>query len=227
MNSGIRDTKSDVIRVLLSDDHAVMREGLRMILEAQGNIEVVGDAGDGREAVRVAQQLSPDIVVMDIAMEGLNGIDATRQIRERCPSTQVVILSMYATSEYVYRALEAGALGYVLKETAGGELVKAIRAAHLGRRYLSPSMTEALISHSLSMRQTPHDKSPLDRLSTREREVLQLVVEGKTSAQIAEVVNLSPKTVETYRSRMKKKLDLDNLPDLVKFAIEHGLTRLK
>jgi len=214
------------IRVLLVDDHAVVRDGLRFLLEAGGNITVVGEAADGRQAVRQVQALLPDVVVMDIAMPELNGIEATEQIRQACPSTQVVILSMYATKEHILRALRAGANGYLLKESAGQEVVDAIRAVRAGRRYLSQSITETVIDDYVHERQAPPAQSPLERLSSREREILQLVVEGKSSTEIAEILYLSPKTVETYRSRLMRKLGLSDLPSLVKFAIQHGLTPL-
>jgi DNA-binding NarL/FixJ family response regulator len=214
------------IRVLLVDDHAVVRDGLRFLLEAGGNITVVGEAADGRQAVRQVQALLPDVVVMDIAMPELNGIEATEQIRQACPSTQVVILSMYATKEHILRALRAGANGYLLKESAGQEVVDAIRAVRAGRRYLSQSIAETVIDDYVHERQAPPAQSPLERLSSREREVLQLVVEGKSSTEIAEILYLSPKTVETYRSRLMQKLGLSDLPSLVKFAIQHGLTPL-
>jgi DNA-binding NarL/FixJ family response regulator len=209
------------ISVLLADDHVVVREGLRLLLEAQMDITVHGEASDGREVIRQAERLHPDVVVMDIAMPELNGIEATRQIRMVYPATQVVILSVHSTSEHVFRAFEAGALGYLLKESAGAELVEAVRAVHAGRRYLSHKLVEAGIDDQLSRRR---GKGPVNSLSVREREVLQLIVEGKSSAEIAGILSLSPKTVDTYRSRLMRKLDLDDLPSLVKFAIQHGLT---
>lgn len=215
------------IKVFLADDHAVLRDGLRFILETQGDIAVIGEAGDGRQAVRQVQQLRPDVVVMDIGMPELNGIEATRQIRETCPSTQVVILSVHATSEHIYRALEAGAKGYLLKESAGQRVVAAVRAVHAGHRYLCPQIGESVIDDYVLRRQGAEAKSPLERLSAREREILQLVVEGKSSAEIAEVLRISPKTVETYRSRLMQKLEIHDLPGLVKFAIQHGLTPLE
>ena len=212
------------IRVLVADDHAVIRDGLRYLLQAQGDMTVVGEAADGRQAVRLAQQLSPDVVVMDIAMPELNGIEASQQIRDTCPSAQVVILSIHSATEHIFRALQAGAQGYLLKETAGVEVAEAVRAVHAGRRYLSNKIAETVIEDYINQR---HAASPLDRLSPREREVLQLVAEGKSSAQIAETLGLSTKSVETYRARLMSKLDLDDLPSLVKFAIQHGLISLE
>ena len=215
------------ITVFLADDHAVVREGLRALLEAQPDISVIGDAANGRGAVRQTTQLRPDVVVMDIAMPDLNGIEATRQVGEVCPSTQVIILSMHSTAEHVFRALQAGACGYLLKESAGIEVVNAVRAVHAGHRYLSQKISDRLIDDYVRHRQAAETKSPLARLSPREREVLQLVVEGKSSVEIAGILSLSLKTIETYRSRLMQKLGISNLPGLVKFAIQHGLTPLE
>ena len=215
------------ITVFLADDHAVVRDGLRVLLEAQPDIRVIGDAADGREAVSRVAQLRPDVVVIDVAMPELNGIEAARDIGEVCPSTQIIILSMHSTTEHIFRALQAGAGGYLLKESAGIEVVNAVRAVHAGRRYLSEKISDTLVDDYVRQRQAAEAKSPLARLSPREREVLQLVVEGKTSAEIADVLSLSVKTVETYRSRLMHKLAISDLPALVKFAIQHGLTPLE
>lgn len=212
------------IKVLLADDHVVVRDGLRLILEADGDMTVVGDAANGREAVRMARELHPDVVLMDIAMPELNGIDATQRVREQCPSSQVVILSMHATTEHVHRALQAGARGYLLKESAGQEVAAAIRAVHDGHRYLSERIAETALDGCARQGAAPLDKSPIEQLSSREREVLQLVAEGKSSAHIATLLHLSPKTIDTYRGRIMGKLGVHDLPALVRFAIEHGLT---
>ncbi len=215
------------IKVFLADDHAVVRDGLRYILEAQAGITVVGEAANGLDAVAEVRKLKPDVVVMDIAMPGLNGIEATRQIRTELPKTQVVILSVYSSSEHIYRALKAGARGYLLKESAGAEVVMAVRTVHAGRRYLCEKIANTMIDTYIEQREAAEAESPLERLSIREREVLQLVVEGKSSKEIANIVHLSPKSVETYRSRLMQKLDVHDLPSLVKFAIQHGLTSLE
>lgn len=211
------------IRIFLADDHAVLRDGLRALLEISGDLRVVGDAGDGREAVHRITELKPDVAILDVTMPGLNGIEAAHQIGEICPETRVIMLSMHSAAEYVYRALQAGVRGYLLKDTAGETLAEAVRTVYAGRRYLSPSISETVINDYVR-RQVTDD--PLGALTLREREVLQLVVEGKTSLEASEILSLSPKTVETYRSRLMEKLGIDNLPGLVKFALQHGLTSL-
>ncbi len=215
------------INVLLADDHAVVRDGLRVLLEAQPDISVIGDAANGRETVRRVVRLRPDVAVIDVAMPDLNGIEAAREIGEVCPSTQVIILSMHSTTEHVFRALQAGARGYLLKESAGIEVVNAVRAVHAGYRYLSQKISDKLVDDYVRQRQAADAKSPLGRLSHREREVLQLVVEGNSSAEIADALSLSVKTIETYRARLMHKLGIGDLPGLVKFAIQHGLTPLE
>ncbi len=215
------------IRVFLADDHAVVRDGLRLLLEAQGDISVVGEAADGRQTVRQIRQLCPDVVVMDIAMPELNGIDAARQIREFCPSVQIVILSMHASNEYIYQANRAGARAYLLKESAGREVVDAVRAVYHGRRYLSQQLAETGFEDYMQKVKTISAKSPLESLSKREREILQLIVDSKSNTEIADILSLSIKTVETYKSRMMAKLSIKDLPGLVKFAIKHGVTTLK
>lgn len=220
------------ITVLLAVDHAVARDGLKVLPQQSADIRVVGEASDGREAVQLAQQLAPDVVIMDITMREMNGVEAARQLRDTCPATRVVMLSMHSNSQHVFRALEAGAAGYVLKESAGEEVATAVRAVHAGQRYFSPAIAALESALSLRARASPLESalslrartSPLDSLSARERDVLQLVVEGRTSAEIAATVRLSPKTIETYRVRLMKKLGVKGVPDLVKFAIEHGLT---
>ena len=207
------------IRVLLADDHALLREGLRSLLAAHPGISVVADVGDGREALRRTEELKPDVLVMDVSMPGLNGIEAAHIIRGRYPQTQIVMLSMHSSTEHVFRALRAGALGYVLKESAATEVIAAVQTVHAGQRYLSPVLRDAAATADPAQRAGPRES-----LSLRERQVLQLVVEGKSSAEIARIVHLSPKTVETYRSRLMKKLGVPDVPSLVKFAIQHGLT---
>lgn len=209
------------IRVLLADDHAMVRDALRALLDAQERIEVVGAAENGADALSVCETLRPDIAVVDIVMPVLNGIEATAQIRQRYPATRVVVMSMHADIDYVYRALRAGAQGYVAKTATATDLVRAIRTVHAGRRYLSAAITESLLDDYLCTRSA---KTPLEQLSVRERQILQLMAEGRSSASIAATLSLSPKTIDTYRSRMMEKLGITEFPALVKFAILHGLT---
>jgi DNA-binding NarL/FixJ family response regulator len=207
--------------IVLVDDHVVVRDGLRALFEQGGEFEIVGVAGNGRDAVAEVQRLSPDVVVMDIAMPEIDGIEATRRILDKCPGTKVLILSMYLTSEHIHRAMSAGARGYVLKESAGDEVVEAVRAVQAGKRYLSHKISETMIEDYL---RDGVQLSPLDSLSLRERDVLQLVVEGQTNSTIAGKLSLSIKTVETYRTRIMRKLKVQDTVELVKFAMRHGLT---
>lgn len=215
------------IAVFLADDHAVVRDGLRYMLGAQPDIRVIGDTADGREAVKKVMELQPDVVIIDISMPELNGIEASIQILNECPTIKVIILSMYATEEHIFRALKAGVRGYLLKETAGIEVVDAVRAVFEGSRYLSEKISDKVIDNYIRQRENAEARGPLEHLSPREREVLQFVVEGKSSAEIAEILCLSPKTVETYRSRMMQKLGISDLATLVKFAIQQGITPLE
>ena len=213
------------VRLLIADDHAVVREGLRLILTAQRDFEVVGEAATGREAVELAQRLKPDGVLMDISMPELSGLDATLALATDDGPPRIIVLSMHASSEYVFEAFRAGARGYLVKESAGREVVEAIREVCRGRRYVSPRIAGGVIEDYVRARADAGAKSPLERLSARERQVLQLVVEGRSSAEIGRLINLSPKTVETYRSRLMRKLGVENLAHLVRFAIEHSLTK--
>ena len=210
------------IRVLIADDHAVMRDGLRSILERENGIEVVATASNGRETVLEARRLNPDIVLMDIVMPELSGIEAAAQIRDHCESTRVIMLSMHSTVEHIFRALQAGAWGYVLKGSAGSEVVEAVRAVHAGRRYLTRKVSDVVVDGYVREHRS---SSPLESLSPREREVMLLVVEGRSSSEIADALHLSPKTVETHRSRLMEKLGVENVVGLVKFAIQHGLAK--
>ena len=210
------------IRVLIADDHSLVAEGLRYIVQAEPDLEVVGIAQDGHEAVRRSVENAPDVVLMDNAMPVLNGIDATRTIRQRCPRTQVIIVSMYPDQVHVLRAWQAGARGYLLKKAVAKELVEAIRRVHAGRSYVARELAEIGIDQVMKV---PAD--PLQRLSFRERQVLQMVAEGHTAGEIGTRLSLSPKTVETYRSRLMDKLDVHDLPGLVKFAIQHGIIPLE
>jgi DNA-binding NarL/FixJ family response regulator len=208
------------LRVMLADDHGVLRDGVQRLLEAQSDIKVVCMVDNGHDAVEQALQLRPDIVVMDITMPGLGGIDATRALSEKAPQIGVVMLSMHSTVELVRQALLAGARGYLLKESAGREVEKAVRAVAEGRRFLGAGIGDKIAA------EFPYapKRTDLDFLTPRERDVLRLVVEGRSSAEAAAILGLSPRSVDTYRARLMDKLKIDDLPSLVKFAIRHGIT---
>lgn len=206
------------IRILLADDHAVVRHGFKMILGAQPDMEIVGEAGNGREAARMAEELRPDIVVMDVAMPELNGIEATRRLTASVPHTRVVALSMHKDSVYVREILRAGARGYLLKDSPAADLLSAVRLVASGQSYLSPGVSNAVLDDYRR-----HVTNPIDLLTTREREVLQLLAEGKTNKEIAGVLNLSVYTVDAHRGRIMEKLNLHSINELVRFAIRNGL----
>lgn len=210
------------IRVLIADDHSLVRSGIRLLLEGYPDIEVVGVAGSGREAIDEATRLQPDVVLMDIAMSDLSGLEATQEIRERVPHARVLALTMHDREEYFFAMLEAGALGYVLKDSQPYELVAAIRAVHRGQAFLSPAVTKALLEDYLTQR-SDQNQSHFDNLTLREKEVFRLAAEGRTSREIAEILHLSVKTVEKHRSSMMHKLGLQSLSQLIKYAIRQGL----
>jgi DNA-binding NarL/FixJ family response regulator len=206
------------IRILLADDHAVVRQGFKMILSAQPDMEIVGEAGNGREALELAQQLKPDVVVMDVAMPELNGIEATRRLVGSVPHARVIALSMHKDSVYVREVLRAGARGYLLKESGAGDLVAAIRAVAQGESYLSPAVSNAVLDDYRR-----HVTNPIDLLTSREREVLQMLAEGRTNKEIATVLDLSVYTVDAHRGRIMEKLNLHSINELVRFAVRNGL----
>ena len=212
------------ITILLVDDHTIVRDGLCALFDKDPDLLVVGSVNNGLEAIKQVRDLKPDVVLMDISMPELNGIDATEQIRQESPTTQVVILSIHATTEHIFRAFRAGAIGYLLKESAGSEAVKAVYAAHEGRRYLTQRIVDTVLDSYLFQNAITYQKSPVERLSERELEVLKMVVEGISSTEISLKLSLSARTVETYRSRIMQKLDLHSLPALIRFAIENHLT---
>jgi DNA-binding NarL/FixJ family response regulator len=214
------------VTVFLVDDHAVLRDGLRLLLQMQADIEVVGEAANGRDAVQGVARARPEVVILDVIMPELNGIEAARQILADNPAVKIIILSMNSNFEHIFRAFEAGARGYLLKASAGSEVVEAVRAVYAGRRYLSQDISDAVIDEYVRQRKSAEADNPLALLSPRELEVLQLIVEGHTYADIAERLVLSPDTIKTYRGRIMQKLDINDLPGLVKFAIVHGLTSL-
>jgi DNA-binding NarL/FixJ family response regulator len=215
-----KGSKQSTIRVLIVDDHGIVRDGLCALLNAQQQMRVVGSAADGMAAVRAAARLRPDVIVMDLALPKLSGIDATLRILERAPGARVIILSASDTSEHVFRALRAGARGYVLKESAAAEIIGAVAAISRGERYLSPRISGLLVDELLEKRSPV---SPIDSLSAREREVLHLTVAGATSAEIGEQLSISRKTVDTYRSRTMGKLAVSDIAGLVRFAMAHAM----
>ena len=208
-----------MVRVILIDDHALIRELVSRLIGEERGMSVVGSFADGNEAVRFAAREEPHVAILDVAMPCANGIDIARRLRAVSPRTRVLMLSMHAKPEYVRQALAAGASGYVLKECAGAELLAAVRALDSGERYLSARLTAAA--------RVVTDDDPLERLSARELQVLKLVVEGKTSNEIAHGLGVSPKSIDTYRHRMMLKLGIDDVPGLVKFAIRHGITSVE
>ena len=211
------------IRVLLADDHTLIRAGLRMVVVSQPDFTVVGEASDGREAVALAEQLKPDVVVMDIGMPSLNGIEACRQIHDSLPGTQVIMLSMHSDEGYVLRALKAGAKGYMLKDSAEADLASAIRAVTAGKSFFSPAVSKILLEDYMRKLKRTGAEDSFDLLSPREREVLQLVAEGKSSKEVANLLSLSVYTVETHRAKLMQKLNLHNIPELILYAVRKGV----
>lgn len=211
------------IRVVLADDHTLIRAGLRMVVDAQPDLTVVGEAADGRDAVALAQNLKPGVIVMDIGMPSLNGIEACRQVRELAPETQVVMLSMHSDEGYVLRALKAGAKAYLLKDSAEADLARAIRAAAAGKSFFSPAVGKVLLEDYMRKLQRTGAEDSYDLLSAREREILQLVAEGNSSKDIANLLDLSVYTVETHRARIMQKLNLRGIPELILYAVRKGV----
>lgn len=219
-------TPPEIIRVLLADDHAVLRAGLQMLLNAKPDIEVVGEAEDGAEAIQKIAELHPDIVVMDLTMPGMSGLEATQHITENFPGTRVLVLTMHA-DKYILPVIQAGASGYVLKSMADTDLIEAIRHIAQGERFLYPGAIDALLNH---MQEGPSEEeeqqdNSLDLLSEREREVLRLTAQGYTNSQIGQMLHISTKTVDTYRYRLGEKLGFDDRADLVQYALRKGLLK--
>jgi len=208
--------------VFVADDHAILRDGLATLLAAQPDMEVVGTAANGREAISEVIRLAPRVAIIDISMPELDGIEAARRILTANPNIHIMILSMHAGAQHVFHALEAGVRGYLLKESASREVIEAVRIVQAGRRYLSPRVAE-IVAQGVTDRS---GVSPLSSLSQREREILKLVADGHSSAEIGTLLHLSPKTVDTYRSRMMQKLHVSDLAGVIKLAIQHGLTSL-
>jgi DNA-binding NarL/FixJ family response regulator len=211
------------IGVLLADDHTLIRAGLRMVIEAQPDLSVIAEADNARDAVAMAQTLKPDVVVMDIGMPSLNGIEAARQIRASLPDTSIVILSMHSDEGYILRALKAGAKAYLLKDSAETDLSRAIHAAAAGKSFFSPAVVKVLLEDYMRKLQRTGAEDSYELLSPREREMLQLVAEGNSSKEIANLLNLSVYTVETHRSRVMQKLNLRGVPELILYAVRKGI----
>ncbi len=211
------------LRVLLADDHIVMRSGLRALLDRQPNLEVVGECENGRETVELAGSLRPDVVVMDVGMPGLNGIEATKTIVDRHLSPAVVILSMHADESYVMRALKAGARGYLLKDSAAADLIGAIQAVSQGKSFFSPKVSRILAEDYVRILKQKGDVDTYDLLTSREQEILQLLAEGKANKEVATALNISPYTVETHRSHILQKLNLHTPAELVLYAVRKGI----
>ena len=211
------------VRILLADDHNILRDGMRLLLERQPGFEVVGEAGDGREIVELAREQRPDVVVMDIAMPNMNGIEATRRIVEKYPQTGVVILSMHYDESYVLRSLKAGARAYLLKDALKAELISAIRAVAEGRSFFSPKISKILQEDYIGALGRKDADDSYELLTDREREILQLVAEGKTNKEIAGVLNVSLYTVDTHRTHILQKLNLHSVPELILYAVRKGI----
>jgi DNA-binding NarL/FixJ family response regulator len=211
------------LRLLLGDDHTLLRHGLRRILEDKPEWRVVGEAGDGREAVRLAEALTPDVAILDIGMPLLNGIDATRQIVRRLPSCKVLVLSMHADEGYIVRALQAGARGYLLKDSAGADLLKAVDAIAAGKSFFSSVVAQSMLEDYMRRVADATFVDPYDTLSEREREVFQLIAEGHSNKDVALILSISPATVETHRAHILEKLDVHNTAELVLYAVRKGV----
>ncbi len=210
------------IRILLVDDHAVLRDGVRAMLETHDDIEIVGEASEGKEAIEKTKELSPDVVVMDIAMAGMDGLEATRRITKKHPAVKVLVLTQHDNREYIISAIKAGAAGYVPKRALGADLVSAIRTVRRGESFLYPSAAAALINDYLHQ----VEEEPYDRLTAREREILKLIADGHTSREIAEMLYLSLKTVLGHRTKIMDKLDIHNRTELIKYAMRKGLVTM-
>lgn len=214
---------TQTIRALIVDDHAIVRAGIRLLLQAEPDLEVVGEAGDGQEAISQTEALQPNVVLMDVAMPGISGLEATREIKRRWPHIQVLALTMHRSDDYFFRMLEAGALGYVLKGADPGDLITAVRTVHTGEVFLYPSMAKKLVAEYLERVRGGEVSPRYASLTDREVEVIRLIAEGHTSAEISELLNLSPHTVQSHRRSIMEKLNLHDRVELVKYAIRRGL----
>ena len=212
-----------VIRIALADDHTVMRSGLRVLLQREPWFEVVGEASDGRQAVELVDREKPAVIVMDVAMPNLNGIEAARQITAKYPATAVIVLSMHSDESYVLRALKAGARGYLLKDSAEADLIQAIRTVHDGKSFFSPAISHMLVEDNVRQMERRGVEDTYELLTTREREILQLLAEGKSNKDVANLLNLSLYTVETHRGNILQKLNLHSVPELILYAVRKGV----
>ena len=210
------------IKVFVADDHTILRQGIKALLDNQGGIEVIGEAKDGREAIKIIEEVLPDVILMDIAMPGLNGLEATRRIKKKFPKMKVLVLTMYTNEEYIFQILNAGANGYLVKETAFQDLISAIRAVYRGEAFMSPSISKKVINNYIK-RARGDKKKVHDILTTREREILQLIAEGNSNKRIAEALFISPKTAETHRTHIMDKLNIHDRAGLIKYAIRKGI----
>lgn len=215
------------ITIFLADDHTIVRQGLAKLLEGEPNFQVVGEAENGREAVKRVAEFRPNVVIMDIAMPLLNGIEATRQIKQICPKTKIIILSMHSHDIYISELFSLGASGYLLKNSTGTDIIKAVHAATAGNTYLSPSISRRVIENYVSLRKKSPQELLYSKLSNREREVFQMIAEGKSSKEISEILFVSTSTVKTHRSNIMKKLKMKNIPQLVQFAIHLGIVEIQ
>jgi len=210
-------------RIVIAEDHTILREGLRALLSSQEHLEVVGEAGDGREAIRQVEELTPDLILMDLSMPKMNGVEAIREIRRRVPETRILALTVHKAEEFILEVLQAGADGYIPKDASSNELMMAIKSVLLGKRYLSPSVSNVVIEGYLESRRTSESITPWDKLTKREREILKLIAEGHKNKEIADFLCISVKTVEKHRANLMKKLDLHSAAALTAYAMERGL----
>ncbi len=217
---------SDKISVFIADDHTLVREGIKRLIDANDDMQVVAEADNGRDAVRVAEKANAKVALVDISMPGLNGLETTKQLRKQCPETQIIILTIHTDEEYVFQALKAGAVGYVVKHSPSDDLFTAIRAAARGESYMSPSISRVVIEDYRKRIKDGEVDYEWENLTAREREILQLIAEGNTNKDVARLLNISVKTVETHRARIMQKLDIHDVTGLTKYAIRKKLVSL-
>ena len=210
-------------RIVIAEDHTILREGLRALLSSQESLEVVGEAGDGREAIRQVEELTPDLILMDLSMPKMNGVEAIREIKRRVPETRILALTVHKAEEFILEVLQSGADGYIPKDASSNELMMAIKSILMGKRYLSPSVSNVVIEGYLASRRTSESITPWDKLTKREREILKLIAEGHKNKDIADYLCISVKTVEKHRANLMKKLDLHSAAALTAYAMERGL----